>query len=98
MFFCRKTVMSLSKKRLKSLSLELVTKTWDDKDTFPHRIIEVLQDLIDFRLHHNTVNPRKPTIPSVFMKLYFHNKGIEQINLRQLMIKLKDTISQTFKY
>ena len=32
------------------------------------------------------------------MKIYFHNKGIEKINLPQLMKKLKDQVPSTFRY
>ena len=98
MFYCRKTVMSLSKKRLKTLSLELVSKTWDNNDTFPHGIIDVLQDLIDYKLHRPLVKLQKPKVPPIFMKIYFHNKGIEQVNLQQLMRQLKDRIPSTFKF
>ena len=98
MFFCRKTVMSLSKKRLKTLALELFTKAWNNQDPLPHSIVEVLQDLIDFKLHHRVKVPKPNPKPPVFMKIYFHNKGIEQINLPQLMRKLKRQIPSTFHY
>ena len=83
--------MPLSKKRLKILALELINKTWDNKDTFPYRIIDVLQDLIDFKLHRPVVKQTRKISP-VFMKIYFHNKGIEQIGLQQLMRQLKNKI------
>ena len=77
------------------MSLELLNKTWDTHENFP-RIIDVLQDLIDFKLHRPLSKLQKPKVPPVFMKIYFHNKGIEQVNLQQLMRQLKSHTPSTF--
>jgi len=90
--------MSLSKKRLKSLALELFTKSWNNQDPFPNDIVEVLQDLIDFKLHPPTVVSKPKVQKQVFMKIYFHNKGIEKINLPQMMKKIQNQIPSTFRY
>ena len=98
MFFCRKTVMSLSKKRLKTLGLEFFSKTRNDTDPFPNQIIEVMQDLIDFKLYRPNLLSKSKFQPKVFMKIYFHNKGIEKVNLPQLMKKVKKNLPSTFRY
>ncbi|MDQ2684807.1 MAG: hypothetical protein M3Y25_03060 [Thermoproteota archaeon] len=101
MFYCRKTIMSLSKKRLKSLATELFSKAWNNQDPFPYSIVEVLQDLIDFKLHFKLQpeSESKPKVQSrVFMRIYFHNKGIEKVNLHQLMKNVKHSIPSTFNF
>jgi len=93
-FFCRKTLCSLSKKVLKSISITLEEKLWADPDQdFPKLIFEVISDIIKDRLHKFSFEKRpeqnKNFNRKVFTKIYFHNKGIELIQLARLLRRVK---------
>jgi len=77
-FFCRKTLCSLSKKVLKSISLVLEEKFWADPDeSFPQLVFEVIQDIIKDRLQRFNLEKkadRQNSNRKVFAKIYFHNR------------------------
>jgi len=102
-FFCRKILCSLSKKTLKSISIILEEKIWVDPDeNFPQLIFEVVQDIIKDRLHRFSLEKKSDKPQNfnrkVFTKIYFHNKGIELIQVARLFRRLKDKIPGDFKF
>ena len=48
-FYCRKTVSSLSIKILKRLRMKLDELNWDSNEDYPRIILEVIQDLVKGR-------------------------------------------------
>ena len=102
-FFCRKTLCCLSKKILKSISTILDEKMWAAPDeNFPQIIFEVIQDIIKDRLQKFNL-AKKPELKQsfnrkVFAKIYFHNKGVELIQLSRLLRKFKNKVPNDFKF
>ena len=72
-------------KLLKQKSLSKITKENRDVSNF-------ISDLLHMRLHN-----RKKQIRSNFLRIFFQNKGIEKVNIGQLLHKVTDTIPTTFK-
>jgi len=84
-FFCRKIVSSLSIKTLKCFLLKLDELSWNLNGDYPRIILEVIQDLVKGRIYFvnfrkNTMQTKKKFLRSDFLKVYFHNKGIELIH------------------
>ena len=84
MNYCRRTIASLPKKQLKLIALRLESQSWSLVHILPHLVSDVLSDILDFKLlpplPQNVVKSRR----SVFLKVYFHNPGIEQVHLTNL--------------
>ena len=101
-FFCRKTLCSLSKKVLKSISLVLEEKFWADPDeSFPQLVFEVIQDIIKDRLQRFNLEKKADKQNSnrkVFAKIYFHNKGIELVQVARVLRRLQNKIPEDFKF
>jgi len=102
-FFCRKNLCCLSKKVLKSISILLDEKIWEDPDeNFPQIIFEVIQDIVKEKLQRFSLN-RKPDSKQnfnrkVFAKIYFCNKGIELVQFSRLLRRFHNKIPEDFKY
>jgi hypothetical protein len=97
-FFSRKTVSSLSIKVLKRLTIILDELTWEDGD-YPRIILEVIQDLVKGRISFKDSrikNIKKPFLHSQFLKIYFHNKGIELVQLSKILKKVNSCIPRSF--
>jgi hypothetical protein len=76
-FFTRKMITSLSKRTLKKLGLQ--AREYSPNSTAPSVILDVIQDLVDYRLSVNRKNievKKKDNFPLI--KVFFCNKGIEQ--------------------
>src|SRR5580693_9467054 len=76
-FFCRKTVSSLSIKTLKCFLLKLDELSWNLIGDYPRIILEVIQDLVKGRIYFvnfrkNTMQTKKNFLHSNFLKIYFH--------------------------
>ena len=82
-FIIRSSIRQLNK--LKQKSLSKITKENRDVSNF-------ISDLLHMRLHN-----RKKKIRSNFLRIFFQNKGIEKVNIGQLLHKVTDTIPTTFK-
>ena len=72
--------------------------------TFPSHLLLILKDLIKFRLGTSQPQPPKQHIKENnrkhFLKVKFHNKGIEMINLSGILRsrRVKDTIPVFFEH
>ena len=97
-FYCRRTVSSLSIKVLKRLILKLDELTWDLNHNYPKIILEVIQDLVKGRvfLRDCKKDKKKPFLSSNFLKVYFHNKGIELVQLHKILKKVNPCIPRSF--
>ena len=97
-FYCRKIVSSLSIV-LKRFALILDELTWDLDGDYPRIVLEVIQDLVRGRIFfkdsHNK-DKTKPFLHSNFLKVYFHNKGIELVQLHKILKKVNSCIPRSF--
>ena len=98
-FYCRKTVSSLSIKILKRLRMKLDELNWDSNEDYPRIILEVIQDLVKGRVFLRDFckkDKKKPFLSSNFLKVYFHNKGIELVQLHKILKKVNPCIPRSF--
>ena len=100
-FFVVKLFRLLSIKALKGFLLKLDELSWNLNGDYPRIILEVIQDLVKGRIYFvnfrkNTMQTKKNFLHSNFLKIYFHNKGIELIQLNQLLKKVNPCISRSF--
>jgi hypothetical protein len=99
-FFSRKTVSSLSLKVLKRFLLKLDELCWDLDEEYPRIILEVIQDLVKGRIFFMDVRNNKKNNKNFFnynfLKVYFHNKGIELVQLNKLLNKVNSCIPRSF--
>jgi len=71
---------------------------WEDGD-FPRIILEVIQDLVKGRIFikdSRNKDIKKPFLHSHFLKVYFHNKGIELVQLSKILKKVNSCIPRSF--
>ena len=54
--------------------------------------LDFISDLINKRFHHKN----DKTIRSNFLRIYFDNKGIEDVNISRLLHEVKDVIPKSF--
>jgi hypothetical protein len=96
MNYCRRTIASLPKKQLKLIALRLESQSWNLVHIFPRLVTDVLSDLLDFKLlpplPQNGIKSRR----SIFLKIYFHNPGIEQVNISKLLRLITDKVPEKF--
>ena len=90
-FFCRKNVSSLSVSILKHLLVKVDELIWELNGDYPRIILEVIQDLVKGRIFFRdsrNKDIKKPFLHSHFLKVYFHNKGIELVQLNKILKKV----------
>ena len=98
-FYCRKIVSSLSIKVLKRFALILDELTWDLDGDYPRIVLEVIQDLVRGRIllkDSRNKDKTKPFLHSNFLKVYFHNKGIELVQLHKILKKVNSCMPRSF--
>ena len=98
-FYCRTIVSSLSIKVLKRFALTLDELTWDLDGDYPRIVLEVIQDLVRGRIllkDSRNKDKTKPFLHSNFLKVYFHNKGIELVQLHKILKKVNSCILDHF--
>ena len=96
--FCRKKVTSLSKKVLKNLGLYVKEQLLHSSTQYSLPVFSVIQDLVDFRLNlRNPFIDKKAKDKGPILPFFFCNKGIEQVNLNQVIVSFKPTVPPSFK-
>ena len=88
-------------KTLKCFLLKLDELSWNLIGDYPRIILDVIQDLVRGRIYFvnfrkNTMQTKKNFLHSNFLKIYFHNKGIELIQLNKLLKKVNPCIPRSF--
>src|SRR5580698_3244081 len=92
-FYCRKIVSSLRS------ALILDELTWDLDGDYPRIVLEVIQDLVRGRIFFKDSRNKdkiKPFLHSNFLKVYFHNKGIELVQLHKIFKTVNSCIPRSF--
>ena len=89
-------INSINNTELHSLSWTVVELSNDCDSTYPREIINLVLDMINFRLYLSKKSDANKNMDN-FVKIYFQAKDIEEVHLSSIFRKHLDSIPSTFQ-
>jgi len=95
-FLARKTINSLNLKTIRNLSWIFSEHYYNVQSSFPREVTNLVLDLINYRVYLHKKDTSK-TMNQNFVKIFFQNHMVENVDLPSIFRKHLDLIPSSFK-